>query len=100
MIYINADNTDEWGILEGTKESRPEDTWLPITETDRPEIGENEVAYQIKPILIEDDWVQQWAVRPMTEKEIDIRDNPEKYFPLDRNAQNLQGFIDAYNNQQ
>lgn len=93
MIYINEDNLDEWGVLEGTKELNPNNNWAIIKETPRPEIEENEFAYQVAPIKIKNEWVQQWAVRVMTEKEIDIRDNPDKYFPKNENTQNIERMI-------
>lgn len=60
------------------------DGWIAVTPMDPPTIGENQVADEIFPQLIDGQYVQSWLVRNLTQEEIDARNNsrPEIVRPI------------------
>ena len=52
--------------------------WSHVTESERPETGVNQIAYEDFPIEVDGVMTQNWVVRDMTAKEIERRDAPKR----------------------
>jgi len=52
--------------------------WVAIQETERPPVQENEIVYEISPKLTNGLYKQSWAIRAVTEEEIEKRNNHPK----------------------
>lgn len=50
--------------------------WQFVQDTERPEPGENEIVFEQAPAEIDGTLYQSWAVRPMTQEEIDRKNAP------------------------
>lgn len=50
--------------------------WTLVAEAQRPELGENQIAYEDFPIEVDGVITQNWKVRDMTAEEIERRDAP------------------------
>lgn len=51
------------------------DGWIAVEETEKPSAGENEIVYESDPQIINGVHKQSWSIRPMTEEEIEKRNN-------------------------
>jgi hypothetical protein len=49
--------------------------WQAVEQTERTPVGENEIVYEIAPILVNGVYKQSWAIRAVTEEEIEKRNN-------------------------
>jgi len=56
-------------------QSLPEN-WEEVEETPMPETLDSEVAYEIEPKKVNNKWVQQWAIRDLTEQEVTMVTTP------------------------
>jgi len=54
------------------------DGWKAVEPTERPPVGQNEIAYEIEPELVDGSYRQSWAIRPLTAEEIEQRENHPK----------------------
>lgn len=52
--------------------------WNMVQEVDRPTVGENEIAYETSPEIVNGIYKQSWAIRTVTEEEIEKRNNHPK----------------------
>lgn len=52
--------------------------WVAVEQTERPAVTENEVVYEIPPQLIDGVYKQSWSIRPVTQEEIEKRNNHPK----------------------
>lgn len=52
--------------------------WSLVQEVERPTVGEDEIVYEVSPVLVDGVYNQSWAVRPVTEEEIERRNNHPK----------------------
>ena len=78
MIFINAD-TLEYPRYEGDVALNPTADWQPVTEVPMPEITDDGlIAVEVKPILADGLWIQQFIVRQMTDEEIAESQRPTK----------------------
>ena len=70
MIFINAENL-EYPRYAGDVALNPTADWQPVTEVPMPEVTDDRlIAVEVKPILVDGLWVQQFDIREMTDKEI------------------------------
>jgi len=68
-IYINADS-NEYPRYEADILLDPTANWVAVADTPSPSIADDEMAYQITPILIEGEYIQQWQIRKLSEDEL------------------------------
>ncbi len=68
-IYINAD-TNEYPRYEADVFLDPAATWVEVEEVATPVTANDEMAYQVTPILVEGKYVQQWKIRKLSEDEL------------------------------
>lgn len=54
------------------------DGWVAVEPTERPHTGENDIAYEVSPQVVDGVYKQTWAIRPVTEEEIERRNNHPK----------------------
>jgi hypothetical protein len=52
--------------------------WQVVEQTERPPVNENEIVYEIAPELVDGYHKQSWAIRSVTEEEIERRNNHPK----------------------
>lgn len=52
--------------------------WKSVEEVDRPIVGTDEIVYEKSPVLIDGIYKQSWGIRPVTEEEIEKRNNHPK----------------------
>ena len=69
-IYINAD-TNEYPRYEADVLLNPTANWAEVAETHTPLAADDEMAFQIEPILIDGEYVQQWKIRKLNDDELD-----------------------------
>jgi hypothetical protein len=67
-IYINAD-TQEYPRYEADVSLDPTAHWIAVADTPCPSTANDEIAYQIEPILIDGEYIQQWQIRKLSEDE-------------------------------
>jgi len=68
-IYINVDS-NEYPRYEADILLDPTANWVAVADTPSPLIANDEMAYQITPILIEGEYIQQWQIRKLSEDEL------------------------------
>jgi hypothetical protein len=54
------------------------DGWKSVESTDRPLVGQDEIAYEVEPELSNGSYKQSWAIRPLTTEEIEKRNSHPK----------------------
>lgn len=52
--------------------------WKSVEEVDRPTVSTDEIVYEESPVLVDGVYKQSWATRPVTEEEIEKRNNHPK----------------------
>lgn len=78
MIFINAE-TLEYPRYAGDVALDLTADWQPVTEVPMPEVTDDGlIAVEVKPILVDGLWVQQFIVREMTDGEIAESKRPIK----------------------
>lgn len=50
--------------------------WIAVTPTEQPICGESEVVEEVHPVEASGEWVQTWAVRALTEQELQVKNAP------------------------
>jgi hypothetical protein len=68
-IYINAD-TNEYPRYEADVLLNPTANWIAVADTPSPSIANDEMPYQIEPILIDGKYIQQWQIRKLSDDEL------------------------------
>ena len=68
-VYINAD-TNEYPRYEADVVLDPTAAWVEVEEVAPPASANDEMTYQVTPILIEGKYVQQWKTRKLSEDEL------------------------------
>ena len=69
-IFINTD-TMEYPRYEGDISNEPNANWAEVERTNMPEYAVGQAPYELTPILVDNVWTQQWAVRDLTTEEIE-----------------------------
>jgi len=69
-LFINTD-TMEYPRYEGDIASEPNANWAEVERTTIPEYAVGQAPYELTPILVDNTWTQQWAVRDLTPEEIE-----------------------------
>jgi hypothetical protein len=69
-LFINTD-TMEYPRYEGDIAVEPNANWAEVQTTTMPEYAVGQAPYELTPTLIDGVWIQQWAVRDLTAKEIE-----------------------------
>ena len=69
-LFINTD-TMEYPRYEGDIASEPNANWAEVERTTIPEYAVGQAPYELTPILVDNTWTQQWAVRDLTSEEIE-----------------------------
>jgi len=78
MIFINADNLD-YPRYEGDVLLDPTSNWQPVTEVTMPAVTDTAlIAVEVKPIVVDNLWVQQFVIRAKTNNEIAESQKPIK----------------------
>ena len=77
-VLIDDPNFDGVNLPEG---------WKVVTPTTPPTVGINQVAYEIFPEFINDEYVQSWSIRDLTQEEINEIASPptRQRFPFTTN---------------
>jgi len=85
-IYLNT-KTKEYprhpGDLEllGWLQGNPlPSNWVEVVGTDAPSFEDGETVYEVEPLEIDGVWTRQWAVRALTQEEVEQNANPPKAF--------------------
>jgi len=69
MLFINTD-TLEYPRYQGDVDLDPSANWAEVVQTEAPVAGENEVAFELAPELVEGVWATVWSVREFTPEEL------------------------------
>lgn len=69
-LFINTD-TMEYPRYEGDIAIEPNANWAEVQTTTMPEYAVSQAPYELTPILVNNIWTQQWAVRDLTSEEIE-----------------------------
>jgi hypothetical protein len=69
-LFINTD-TMEYPRYEGDIANEPNANWAEVERTTMPEYAVGQAPYELTPILVNNIWTQQWAVRDLTSEEIE-----------------------------
>jgi hypothetical protein len=78
MIFINADNLD-YPRYKGDVLLDPTANWQPVTEVPIPAVTDTAlIAVEVKPIVVDNLWVQQFVIRAKTDNEIAESQRPIK----------------------
>ena len=72
MIYINED-TLEYPCASGDIDLDPNALWAEVIEIKAPACEENQEPYQLAPKKINNKWTQQWAVRELNARQLEIK---------------------------
>jgi len=72
MDYINED-TGEWGLCEGDIALDPNANWAEIHDTLKPQITFEQEYVRLTPKKIDGKWYDQWDVKDLTPKQIEIK---------------------------
>jgi hypothetical protein len=52
--------------------------WKPVTPTEPPVVTNNEVYFELEPVLVEGSYVQAWDIKALTDEEVEaIKSNPQ-----------------------
>lgn len=54
--------------------------WVQVIETDALSFEDGETVYEVEPLEVDGVWSRQWAVRALTQEEIEQNANPPKVF--------------------
>lgn len=77
--FINLD-TMEYPRYPGDVALDPTANWKLVNQTNMPECNTYEIQEETFPENIDGEWFQKWIVRPMTDKEKFLVDNPPKMY--------------------
>ena len=69
-LFINTD-TMEYPRYEGDIANETNSNWAEVERTTMPEYADGQAPYELTPILVNNVWTQQWAVRDLTPEEIE-----------------------------
>jgi hypothetical protein len=51
--------------------------WIAVTPTEQPACEDSEVVEEQYPVEVNGEWIQTWAVRALTEQELQIKNAPQ-----------------------
>jgi hypothetical protein len=68
-LFIKTD-TMEYPRYEGDIANEPNANWAEVERTTMPEYAVGQASYELTPILVNNTWTQQWAIRDLTPEEL------------------------------
>jgi hypothetical protein len=72
MLFINTD-TLEYPRYQGDVDLDPSANWAEVTQSQTPETGENQVAFELAPEKVDGVWTTVWSVREFSTEELKQR---------------------------